>query len=223
MEDWKIISLEDLKEESNNEDLEFSEYGDSPIMYNAEDKGTKYGEEYMVFKDYDDAFEFAVDRVREDLEENPEYFNKDFLMSFIDDNADYWREVFYEMDNGYADDIESESGYEYENRLIDEMVEWDIMSVEEAQSDDAESIAEEKKSEFVDALVEDKMGYGGYKYYSENFGEEDAMKVAIQNRLIDIQEASEEAVNIDGVGHFLSGYDGNEIELSHGAYAFRTN
>ena len=37
-----------------------------------------------------------------------------------------------------------------------------------------------------------------------------------------LDEIFEESINVDGVGHTLSGYDGNEIELKHGL-AYRTN
>jgi len=37
-----------------------------------------------------------------------------------------------------------------------------------------------------------------------------------------LDEIFEESIKADGVGHTLSGYDGNEIELKHG-YLYRTN
>ena len=39
---------------------------------------------------------------------------------------------------------------------------------------------------------------------------EDAFKVILDNDLIDIDKASEDAVDTDGVAHFLSSYDGKE-------------
>ena len=37
-----------------------------------------------------------------------------------------------------------------------------------------------------------------------------------------LDEIFEESIKADGIGHTLSGYDGNEIELKHG-YLYRTN
>jgi len=38
-----------------------------------------------------------------------------------------------------------------------------------------------------------------------------------------LDELFEESIRADGLGHTLSGYDGSEIELDDGSYAFRTN
>jgi len=43
------------------------------------------------------------------------------------------------------------------------------------------------------------------------------------NNLIDIDEASKDAVNVDGIGHFLSSYDGETLYLSDDYVAFRVN
>jgi hypothetical protein len=39
----------------------------------------------------------------------------------------------------------------------------------------------------------------------------------------DIDKILDEAISLDGRGHFLSGYDGKEIELPHGLFAYRRN
>jgi len=38
-----------------------------------------------------------------------------------------------------------------------------------------------------------------------------------------LDELIDETISADGIGYTLAGYDGNEIELSDGSYAFRTN
>lgn len=40
---------------------------------------------------------------------------------------------------------------------------------------------------------------------------------------IDIEKVIDEAVSLDGIGHFLASYDGDEIELPNGLYAYRQN
>jgi len=40
---------------------------------------------------------------------------------------------------------------------------------------------------------------------------------------LDVAAAAEDAIATDGVAHFMSWYDGNEIELPSGAVAYRTN
>ena len=39
----------------------------------------------------------------------------------------------------------------------------------------------------------------------------------------DIESFTQEAVDADGYGHFLAGYDGMELELENGYYAYRRN
>lgn len=54
-------------------------------------------------------------------------------------------------------------------------------------------------------------------------GANSAMLALVGDRL---EEVTEEAIAADGRGHFLSGYDGDEIEQEHGGrlwYAYRTN
>lgn len=220
MEEWIEKALTDLRKEVNNNDLEYQwAYGDEYFI------ATDGNEEYMVFESESEAEDYAIQRVREDLEENPEYFNQDWLSNYIDGN-DFFQNVYDEWNNSYANDIQSERGSTYENRLIDEMVEWDIMSEEEAESDDAEEIAEDRIDDFVSALTSDQMDNGGFDYYVDNFGKEEAMKVVLDNGLIDIDDASESAVREDGIAHFLSSYDGMQIDLGdvyNDAVAYRIN
>lgn len=220
MEEWIEKALTDLRKEVNNNDLEYQwAYGDEYFM------ASDGNEEYMVFESESEAEDYAIQRVREDLEENPEYFNQDWLSNYIDGN-DFFQNVYDEWNNSYANDIQSERGSTYENRLIDEMVEWDIMSEEEAESDDAEEIAEDRIDDFVSALTSDQMDNGGFDYYVDNFGQAEAMKVVLDNGLIDIDDASESAVREDGIAHFLSSYDGMQIDLGdvyNDAVAYRIN
>ena len=53
------------------------------------------------------------------------------------------------------------------------------------------------------------------------YSAEDFFKAGIGS--IDIDEAAEAAIREDSVGHFLAGYDGNQIDLDGGAVAYRTN
>ena len=131
-------ALQSLKDEVDNQELEIT--NSSVNQFYASDGDA----EYMVYQTEDDAETDAIERVREDLEENPEYFNQDWLMSYID-AGDFFEQIFEEWNLGYADDIESESSRKYANRLIEEMVEWDVMSEDEADSDEAEEIADNRK------------------------------------------------------------------------------
>ena len=113
----------------------------------------------------------------------------------------------------------------YANRLIREMVDEGLMDNEDAESEYAESTAISLMDDFVDYMTDLQIeeGRGGLDYYESNFGEEQTIKMIRENNLIDIDEATEGAIREDGVAHFISSYDGNEIDLPSGYYAYRTN
>ena len=51
--------------------------------------------------------------------------------------------------------------------------------------------------------------------------EEETTKLLIDNSLVDIDAYAKWAVETDGVAHFLAHYDGNMLDLEHGAEAYR--
>lgn len=218
VEDWMEEALESLIEETGFDDLEITHVASTEFIC------TDGKHEYRVFQTEEDAEETAIEQVREDLEEYPENFNQDWLMNYID-GRDFFEESIREMTNGYAEDIKSESDKRYANRLIAEMVEWGIMDEEEALSGNAEELADYYQDDFVNVLTEDKMNEGndGLDYFINNFGEEETYKMVNENNLINIDKASEDAVNVDGIGHFLSSYDGETLYLSNDCVAYRTN
>ena len=179
--------------------------------------------EYRVFETYAIAYDTAIEQVREDLEENPDYFNQDWLMNWVDVD-DTIENILEEYYRSYADDIAFEDDSRYNNRLIAEMVANGLMTEEEATSEDADDIAEDNVDNLVDLYVEENMeGDKGVEWYISNFGQDDFRDLVNDNNLIDISGASEDAVDTDGVAHFLSSYDGEEIELDNDVVAYRTN
>ena len=179
--------------------------------------------EYRVFETYANAYDTAIEQVREDLEENPDYFNQDWLINWVDVD-DTIENILEEYYRSYADDIAFEDDSRYNNRLIAEMVANGLMTEEEATSEDADDIAEDNVDNLVDLYVEENMeGDKGVEWYISNFGQDDFRDLVIDLNLIDISGASEDAVDTDGVAHFLSSYDGEEIELDNDVVAYRTN
>jgi hypothetical protein len=179
--------------------------------------------EYRVFETYAIAYNTAIEQVREDLEENPDYFNQDWLINWVDVD-DTIENILEEYYRSYADDIAFEDDSRYNNRLIAEMVANGLMTEEEATSEDADDIAEDNVDNLVDLYVEENMeGDKGVEWYISNFGQDDFRDLVIDLNLIDISGASEDAVDTDGVAHFLSSYDGEEIELDNDVVAYRTN
>jgi hypothetical protein len=220
VEDWMEQALESLIQETGFDELEITMVSDNGNEFIATDNKL----EYRVFKTEDDAEEKAIEGIREDMEESPENFNKDFIIQYID-GREYFENELNEMNGAYAYEIQNESDEKYENRLIAEMVEWGILNEEQAESDNAEELAEQNIDEFIFLLTNDQLeqGNSGLDYFISTFGEEETMKIVINNNLIDIDEASKDAVQTDGIAHFLSSYDGETLYLKNDFVAYRVN
>jgi len=214
---WMKEALLNLKLVEDDNSLQITHTNDDSFYVEGDSA------EYRVFETYAIAYNTAIEQVREDLEENPDYFNQDWLMNWVDMD-DTIENILEEYYRSYADDIADEDDSRYKNRLIAEMVENGLMTEEEATSEEANDIAEDNVDNLVDLYVEENMeGDKGINWYISNFGEDEFRDLVIDNNLIDISGASEDAIDTDGVAHFLSSYDGEEIELDNDVVAYRTN
>jgi len=99
--------------------------------------------------------------------------------------------------------VEDETGYKNEEELVDK--------AREKLHDEIYDEWYEGLADPIDFLVNEQGIYS----------QEDLMKTSFVS--IDEDEASKDAVDTDGVAHFLSHYDGNEIEFGDGFHAYRTN
>lgn len=62
-----------------------------------------------------------------------------------------------------------------------------------------------------------------FEALAEGYESSNEAILALINNAGDIEEFVQEAIDADGRGHFLSPYDGEEIELENGYYAYRVN
>jgi len=181
----------------------------------------KNDEEWLVFSEYDDAENYATKKVEEDLDSEPELFSQDWLGGFIDTerlSRDLDDDV-YNSNHSYYTDIADEDGDEYKTRQIDELVDGDFLDKDDIEDEGKidlaiEDAARDKTEEQLRAPIE---------YLQEIYGDEEGIAQAMKIGGIDTQEAAEEAVRTDGVAHFLSVYDGNEVELDNGNVMYRQN
>ena len=220
IQDWMEEALALLIEETGNEGLDITMVSN----YSNEFFAGNDMEEYRVFKTEEDAENTAIEQVREDMKEYPENFKQDWLKNYIN-GRDFFEQSLNEMNRIYAEDIASESDSKYANRLIAEMVDNGIMNEDDALSGNAEELADYYMQDFVNVMTESQLDEGndGLDYFVSNFGEETTYKMVLENNLIDIDEASKDAVNIDGIGNFLFSYDGETLYLSNDYVAYRTN
>ena len=219
--DWMEQALDSLIKETGNEDLDITMVSNNGNEFFA---GNDM-EEYRVFKTEEDAEQEAIEQVRDDLQESPENFNQDFIKNYID-GRDFFEAELNEMNYMYVEDISSEtSGTKYNNRLIDELVENGLMDEDDAILENAEEIADELKYDYVLLLTEEKLddGNDGLDYFINNFGENETYGMVVDNNLIDIDKASQDAVDIDGIAHFISSYDGRTLYLLNNNVAYRNN
>jgi hypothetical protein len=182
------------------------------------------GVEYRFFWTEDVAERVATEQVHNDLENEPELFNQEWLNSQIDEGKarDFFSEVYNEWNQSYATDIDGEPSHEgLSSRLADELVERQIVDKDEALAEGFD--AQEHIDAFVEKMTEDQIreGMGGYDYYVSNFGEDEAKKLVMKNNLIDIDAAAEDAVSTDGWAHFLSHYSGDYETTEKGLVYFR--
>jgi hypothetical protein len=218
IEDWMQSALYQLQAEEDNDNLQISFVKNNEFTCQDDDAN-----EYRVFKNEDVAEEMAVEEVREDIEYQPEMFNRDFLMDFVDvddflvldiENANY----------DYVKEIEDESDDKYANRLIAQLVDNGLISENEALTTDPTELSDEFSQDYINLRTSEQIGDdNGVEYFIDNFGEDEFFKIVIDNNLIDFDNASKDAVNMDGIAHFLARYDGETIYLDNNVVAYRTN
>jgi len=181
----------------------------------------KNGQEFLVFSSYDDAENYATRKVEEDLDSEPELFSQDWLEGFIDTERLY-RDLdddVYNMNHSYFTEIADEDGDEYETRQIDELVEGDFLDKDDIEDEGKiDSAIEDAARDRTDEQLRDPM-----EYLREIYGDEDAVKEAMRIAGFDTTAAAENAIQTDGVPHFLSSYDGEEVELDNGNVMYRLN
>ena len=182
------------------------------------------GRAYFVYTG-DEADQKAKEEVINSIDDmGIEAFTPDFQQDIIDNqmvDVDWFDDAMKESYEFYADDIMSEDG-EHGNRLFDEMIEEGVIS-EEDVTEDGELVdgidLDEKKEEFVEKLCEN--WDNGVQWYIDNFGERDFSDVCKKHDLYDYDEIAETAVRWDGRGHFISYYDGEELDIGDDLFAYK--
>jgi len=214
-------------------------------------RGSNGESEWIVFKNYDDAERYAIARVRQDLEVEPEIFTPSWLENYIyisktdirimaGEEADYYigdmsdNEVLKEIgnDNDYEkikDKIELATDNRDGLNEDDEDYKKEYLKADR-EVKDLEQDLEDLVSESRDTLISDrydelvKAYEDPIQYFVEEQGTYSVSDLMSQSFInIDIEEASKDAVSEDGVAHFLDRYNGEEEELVGGFVAFGTN
>lgn len=130
---------------------------------------------------------------------------RDYIINNCCDTS-WFDEAMEESHQSYIDDIKNEKASneeEFDSRLEEEMAEMNC--------DD-----EEDYLEHLNSIYED-----GVEWYLNNFGEDDFLDRLNEFGNLDIEKICELCKDVDGRGHNLSLYNGEELELEDNYYAYR--
>lgn len=177
--------------------------------------------EWNVAKDSDSMRELAIEIVKQDLESEPENFNRSFLERHIDIDR-LKRDLRSDLESSnydYAKEIGAERFWkEADQRSID--IPDDVQAALDAGDDPRDPTGSEL-DEFAEDMTDDQLR-DPMEYLRDIYGE-DTTKKAIEIGGIDIDEAADAAVSEDGPEHFVARYDGNSAETKSGFAYWRTN
>jgi hypothetical protein len=179
--------------------------------------GSKHGKEWKVVENEDAERELALEIVKQDLEQEPELFEQNFIESHIN-TEQLRRDLESDVRDMREEDLREmrtrDFWREYEGEGLDLPDEDEEGELPDPDDSHIEELAERQTEE----MLKDPMSY-----LEDIYGKEDAVKKAIEIAGFDIDAAAEDAVDTDGAAHFLSSYDGNSYTTKGGLVYWRIN
>lgn len=191
--------------------------------------------DYLVLTE-DEAYDKALESIQGTIDEMgldafTENF-RDYILNNLLDDYHIKEEAIVEYYVDYAEDIEQEPSDEFENRLIEELYENEILTdddFEDGEDGKKDHYAlkpsvdlESKKYEYAEMLSEDVI-VSDWLY--DTFGDdvERMSEWLSTNGYIDWDEVKRQCIRDDGEAHFIAAYDGEEIDLEGDLHAYRIN
>ena len=183
------------------EDLTVSKY-DGRVFENEE------AGEYIVLTG-EEADEAAEESIKESINDmGLESFTEDFQQWILDNcvDSDWFAEALEDYEIGYIEEIrDEEASYEeYKTRLDEEMGDAGV----------------DTEDEFLETLVEEVED--PIDWFKDMFGEDEFKYTCEEVDLIDWEVVINEAIEVDGCGHFIATYDGVENEMGE-YFIYRLN
>lgn len=189
--------------------------------------------DYLVLTE-DEAYDKALENIQGTIDEMgldafTENF-RDYILNNLLDDYHIKEEAIVQYYVDYAEDIEHEPSDEFENRLIEELYENEILTdddFEDGEDGKKDHYAlkpsvdlEEKVYEYAQMLSEDVI-VSDWLY--DTFGDdvERMSEWLSANGYIDWDEVKRQCIRDDGEAHFIADYDGEEIELDDDLRAYR--
>lgn len=176
--------------------------------------------EWTVVPDEDVAEAIALSVVTQDLEHEPEIFDKNFIEGHINQKAlkQWVREAAYDYD--YFEDMSRNA-----EEFWEEAARWGHTVPEFEEDEDGDEIIPDPEDDDIDALataMAEERAEDPMSWMEEIWGDEASAK-AMEVAGFDIESAAEEAVSIDGWPHFIARYDGNYDTTEAGFVFWRDN
>ena len=219
--DWIQASMMELGEE---QDTNYSVAPRSRAMLDEPDDVITVdiegddGTEWKLYKSEDDARAAILNQVRDDLQSQPEAFNKDWLEGFI--NMDRLKDYLSEE----ARNIEWLLD-ESEQEQVDYLIKQGLLNEEDFYNEENDFVDNEDLREAgLEAFREKKAAeFDPMEWFQDVYGKDEAMKYAVEAVGIDVDAAAESAIQADGWIHYAHSYDDTYTDLHTGAVAWRTN
>lgn len=165
------------------------------------------GAEYAIYNDYDAAEEEAVEQTIEILKDcGLNDFLEDVAINHNMLDLQWFKDANEEHANFYA---------------YDESIEF-IADAEELEQLERGEITEDEIRENIynNMIIEDAAE--AFNDFVFNFGREYTMEIIKKYDLLNYEELAQYCVDVDGVGHTLAYYDGEELEYNN-YYLYRVN
>ena len=218
----------DIPSESMKANVERDAIGDRYCIVTVEDDGRRY-----IVADYEIAEELAKEYVKEEFEENGldafspnfakyicnNFYDRDFVESKVKEDIDNYVE--------YSHDYKT-SNERFESLFEEECYNRNVLDKEDFEEDeDGTWILKDKSDANIDELeyqLEDVIFSNiseHYEYLCNTIGEEAVRDLLVENNAFDEEAIAKETVNTYGIALFLASYDGDELDLGDGLFAYR--
>jgi hypothetical protein len=197
-------------------------------LYDSYGKGEVWeidSQEWLIFDDSDDAYDGAIEYVKQTYADEPSIFSADLLRDFAKVAPGDIDEIAAETGDNDAENMDDDDLLREADNAPDEddftNADGDLdeaayeAAVEKAVDEAKEIVSEHVAKEVAKALRDDPIGW-----WEDIVGKGEKLPDWIG---VDVAALAEHIVDNDGVGHTLGSYDGNDIELPSGAVAIRLN